>query len=179
LTCLVGGSILKTLRPGDIVFLRSGKPASVRRVELRFERMTVYNLTVCELHTFAIGDSEILVHNTPDCGLVAKIKGKLSLYPRVIDPRTGRHIGFPSGITGRVDKRLRFTWNGTTNRQAFIAEWHRRGYPAPRGGWGNYDIHHIQPLEFGGWNDFWNLVPVERGTHQDLFNIFWQEFLGL
>ena len=33
--------------------------------------------------------------------------------------------------------------------------------------------------EFGGTNDFWNLVPVERGTHSRLFNYFWKLFGGL
>ena len=32
---------------------------------------------------------------------------------------------------------------------------------------------------FGGGNDFWNLVPVERQTHWDLFNSFWGQFNGL
>ena len=111
-------------------------------------------------------------------GLVARIQGKLRLYPQVIDARTGRHIGFPSGITGKVDKSLRVPWT-KQDRASFIAEWHRRGFAEPTGGWDKYDIHHIHPREFGGTNDFWNLVPVERGTHQELFNEFWREFLGL
>ena len=56
-------------------------------------------------------------------------------------------------------------------------EWYERGYATPKGGWDNYDIHHIQPRELGGDNDFWNLVPVERSTHQAEFNSFWQEFM--
>lgn len=111
--------------------------------------------------------------------LVNRILAKLNLYPKVIDPRTGRDIVFPSGIQGRVDKALRVTWNSSSDRAAFIAEWYRRGYATPRGGWARYDIHHIQPLEFGGTNDFWNLVPVERGTHSRLFNDFWRLFEGL
>ena len=59
------------------------------------------------------------------------------------------------------------------------SEWYRRGYQTPRGGWENYDIHHILPREFGGGNDFLNLMPVERQTHQDLFNSFWRDFIGL
>jgi len=34
----------------------------------------------------------------------------------------------------------------------------------------------VMPREFGGTNDFWNLVPVERGTHRSLFNEFRREF---
>ena len=33
--------------------------------------------------------------------------------------------------------------------------------------------------EFGGGNDFWNLVPVERGSHQVRMNTFWRGFSGL
>ena len=53
----------------------------------------------------------------------------------------------------------------------------RSGYKTPRGGWERYDIHHIKPREFGGGNDFWNLVPVEQQMHQDLFNSFWRDFI--
>ncbi len=110
--------------------------------------------------------------------LVVQIQSKLDLYPKVIDARTGRHIGFPSGITGKVDKSLQVPW-AKHHRAGFIAEWKARGYAEPVGGWDKYDIHHIQPREFGGTNDFWDLVPVERETHQDLFNEFRREFLEL
>lgn len=110
--------------------------------------------------------------------LVGRIRGMLGLYPKVVDPRTGRNIPFLSGIGGKIPVAERVSW-GTTERGAFIKEWYDRGYAPPRGGWAEYDIHHIQPREFGGSNDFWNLVPVQRQTHQDLFNAFWREFGGL
>ena len=115
----------------------------------------------------------------PTSGLVARIQAKINLYPKVIDPRTGRHIQFPSGIKGPVDKNLRVAWDSKKDRAAFIEEWYKGNYPTPRGGWDKYDIHHIQPREFGGTNEFWNLVPVERKTHKDLFNEFWREFTEL
>jgi hypothetical protein len=111
--------------------------------------------------------------------LVARLQAKLGAYPKVVDPRTGRNIGFPTGIVRRVDSTLRVSWDSKLDRATFIAEWYRRGYPTPPGGWPNYDIHHIHPREFGGTNDFWNLVPVERETHQELFNEFWREFICL
>jgi hypothetical protein len=115
----------------------------------------------------------------PDGKLVAQTQSKLRLYPKVVDPRTGRNINFPSSVIGPVEKSLRVDWDSKTDRAAFIAEWYRRGFVTPKGGWERYDIHHIHPREFGGTNDFWNLVPVERGTHQELFNEFWQDFRGL
>jgi RHS repeat-associated protein len=112
-------------------------------------------------------------------GLVARVHAKMDLYPKVIDFRTGRNIPFPTGVGKRIDKNVRVAWDSKTDRAAFISEWHRRGYAKPQGGWDRYDIHHIQPREFGGNNDFWNLVPVERGTHQSLFNTFWRQFMEL
>ncbi|EAQ79165.1 HNH endonuclease signature motif containing protein [Blastopirellula marina] len=111
--------------------------------------------------------------------LVVRIQAKLDLYPKVVDARTGRNIPFPSEIKGRVDRSLRVSWDSKMDRAAFISDWHRRGYATPKGGWDKYDIHHIHPREFGGTNDFWNLVPVERVAHQNLFNEFWREFVGL
>lgn len=107
--------------------------------------------------------------------LVEQVKGRLSQYPRVLDPRTQRLIKFPVDQLRRVPIGKRVIW-GSTQRGEFIKEWHNRGYATPRGGWKNYDIHHILPREFGGTNDFWNLVPVERTTHR-LFNSFWSAFV--
>jgi hypothetical protein len=114
----------------------------------------------------------------PESSLVARVVGRLNLYPHVIDPRTGRNIPFPSDVLGRVPRAARVSWGGE-ERGAYIAEWYRRGYATPRGGWGNYDLHHIRPREFGGSNEFWNIVPVDRETHQLLFNDFWRTFSGL
>ncbi|WP_254600217.1 RHS repeat-associated core domain-containing protein [Burkholderia contaminans] len=80
--------------------------------------------------------------------LASRIRGMLNLYPEVVDPRTGRSIPFPSGIGGKVPVADRVSW-GATERGNFIKEWYDRGYLTPRGGWAEYDIHHIQPREFG------------------------------
>jgi hypothetical protein len=110
--------------------------------------------------------------------LVGRVLGKLNQYPQVLDTRTGRTIQFPSGIEKVVPQAQRVSW-GAKERGEFIGEWYRRGYETPRGGWDKYDIHHIKPREFGGTNEFWNLTPVLRGTHQEAFNSFWREFAGL
>ena len=51
------------LRGGDVVFLRDRGSVTVRRVMQRPERTPVCNLTVRGLHTFAVGDMQVLVHN--------------------------------------------------------------------------------------------------------------------
>ncbi|MFM7162737.1 MAG: HNH endonuclease signature motif containing protein [Planctomycetaceae bacterium] len=110
---------------------------------------------------------------------ISRIHGKQIPYPQLRDPRTGGNIHFPTGIQGPVDKSRRVSWDSKKDSAAFLAEWHRWGYATPLGGWDKCDIRHIQPQESGGTNDFWNLVPVERSTHQDLFLEFWREFTGL
>jgi filamentous hemagglutinin len=95
-------------------------------------------------------------------------------YPDIPDLRTGKSITFPTGNLQRVPKADRVPW-GAQERGAFIKEWYDRGYKTPRGGWAEYDVHHIQPREFGGSNDFWNLTPIQRKTHQQEFNSFWRD----
>jgi filamentous hemagglutinin len=95
-------------------------------------------------------------------------------YPNIPDLRTGKSISFPTGSLQRVPKADRVSW-GAHERGAFIKEWYDRGYKTPRGGWAEYDIHHIQPREFGGANEFWNLAPIQRKTHQVEFNAFWKD----
>ncbi|HVS36831.1 MAG TPA: RHS repeat-associated core domain-containing protein [Gemmataceae bacterium] len=51
------------LREGDMVFLRSAGPQMIRRVWARHVRTPVCNLTVKELHNFAVGNTQVLVHN--------------------------------------------------------------------------------------------------------------------
>lgn len=96
-------------------------------------------------------------------------------YPEVKDPRTGKNIPMPEGELEIVPKDQRVEWNNAT-RSEFIKEWYDRGYQTPEGGWDKYDIHHILPREYGGTNDFENLVPVERKIHQTQLNSWWQGY---
>jgi RHS repeat-associated protein len=97
-------------------------------------------------------------------------------YPTVIDPRTGEPIPFPEGELQIVPKESRVGWNNFTRGQ-FIREWVDRGYPEPEEGWENVDIHHILPRKYGGTNDFWNLVPVDRVFHEQILTPWWNAFL--
>jgi len=140
------------------------KFSSIERLETRFEDW--YRSNYYRLSSGHIGE-----------GLVTRIRAKINLYPKIVDPRTGDYIKLPSNIFKRVSKSERVKW-GLKERGNFIAEWYRRGYETPKGGWDKFDIHHIKPREFGGSNDFWNLVPVERTTHREL-NEFWRLFIEL
>jgi RHS repeat-associated protein len=56
------------LREGDVVFLRGRGPVTVRRIVQRHEQTPVCNLTVRDLHTFAVGLNQFLVHNVSGTG---------------------------------------------------------------------------------------------------------------
>lgn len=103
-----------------------------------------------------------------------QVRHTFRLYPHAIDQRTGHRIPLPSDIGNVVPESQRVSWT-KSDRGAFIQEWHQRGFDIPKGGWDKYDIHHIRPREYGGTNDFWNLVPIDRKTHQE-FNSFWRGF---
>ena len=96
-------------------------------------------------------------------------------YPTVTDLRTGSPIAYPGDGLSRVPVAERVTWNAQ-DRGAFIKEWYDRGFETPPGGWAGYDIHHVQPREYGGTNDFDNLVPVPRDIHQQQFNPWWANY---
>jgi len=82
-------------------------------------------------------------------------------------------VPFPDGATERIPRGDRVPWNGTLRRQ-FIKAWEEAGYEALN--WADYEIHHILPREFGGTNDFWNLVPVESNYHRQVISPWWAGF---
>jgi len=51
------------LRVGDLLLLKSGRPAAVDRLVVRPVRQPVYNLQVEAVHTYAVGACQVLVHN--------------------------------------------------------------------------------------------------------------------
>ena len=149
-------------------------------------RQVMYNLEVAQDHTFTVGTGQWVVHNCaepanpqPPEGPGVPVNSKGNPYPSVIDPRTGELIPFPEGELQRIPPEDRVQWNSRL-RNAFINEWVARGYPEPEGGWENYEIHHILPREFGGTNDFWNLVPVLQDIHRGPapygLNVWWNSF---
>jgi RHS repeat-associated protein len=69
------------LREGDVVFLRAGGRAMVRRIWQRHERTPVSNLTVRGLHTFAVGENQVLVHNTSGTGISGELAKIFAKFP--------------------------------------------------------------------------------------------------
>jgi RHS repeat-associated protein len=97
-------------------------------------------------------------------------------YPTIIDPRTNEPIPFPRNPQKVDDESLRVQWDSRSDRAEYIRQWHEMGYAEPAGGWELYDIHHILPREFGGSNDFWNLVPVLRQIHNEVLTPWWNAY---
>ncbi|MCC6126745.1 MAG: hypothetical protein IT426_17420 [Pirellulales bacterium] len=64
------------LQAGDLIFCVDGRYRRIVRIEQRYEsRIEVSNLTVRGHHTFAVGESPVLVHNSPWCDSLRKAKG--------------------------------------------------------------------------------------------------------
>jgi RHS repeat-associated protein len=51
------------LRVGDVLLLRSGEQASITSLVIRHAQLQVFNFQVDELHCYAVGENQILVHN--------------------------------------------------------------------------------------------------------------------
>ena len=99
----------------------------------------------------------------------------IEAYPRAYHPGTGEEMPFPPGELERVPTAERSEWT-KMDRYYYIKQWHDMGYADPPGGWDMYDIHHIQPREFGGDNSFENLIPVPRPLHNQRITPWWNNY---
>ncbi|HZU67411.1 MAG TPA: HNH endonuclease signature motif containing protein, partial [Ktedonobacteraceae bacterium] len=103
------------------------------------------------------------------------VNSKGEPYPTVIDPRTFQPIPFPDDLV-KTEPENRVDW-GSEQRGNFIKEWIEQGYPDyGKEGWKMFDIHHIKPREWGGTNDFWNLVPIDRFWHNRVVTPWWDAY---
>jgi len=98
-------------------------------------------------------------------------------YPCTTDLRTGQNIPYPLGAgqepPARIPGNQRVTWNSRTKKQYRTK--YECQYERPKGDdeWSRYDVHHIFPLEYGGKNDFWNLVPLLKVGEHPQFTKYW------
>jgi Pretoxin HINT domain/Bacterial toxin 33 len=100
------------LRAGDVLLLRSGQWATISRLAVRHVRQKVYNFQVEDLHTYAVGTGQVLVHNKPveyaprpdaPVGKVTKPNDKW-FTDRGLDPHAIKDdIGVGPGAGGRYD----------------------------------------------------------------------------
>jgi len=154
---------------GDVVSTLDGL-MTLQSLERRSTPNDVFNIEVDENHRYRILSTGVLVHNADYSQLVRSIKGVLENYPKVLDPRTGRFLEFPSAIFTRVGRAANTpAILSPAERVAFLDEWVRRGIPLPPA---PVQIHHIHPVEWGGDKGFANLIPLNVTVHQE-FNSFW------
>ena len=109
----------------------------------------MWDLTVSQVHDFAVGNGAYVVHN---CNRPVNARGEP--YPKATDPRTNKPVPFPEGDLKIVPKESRVEWDspatGFKRRGAYIKEWFDRKLPKLPGSWGDYELHHIWPREYGG-----------------------------
>ena len=169
------------------------------RIE-RPEGVAVYNFEVEGEHTYFVADAEtsfsdpVWVHNSPSCfgnkfvathysGKSVEFQGarqvRFSKYPKettdaVRDAfdgtlqnnfRDGRRGEFLRHLSGDSSKRQALLDAGLEPYDIDVRM--RRG-DGPGNGW---QIHHKQPIEFGGTNDFENLVLMQKFEHEALSNV--------
>jgi hypothetical protein len=60
------------LLSGDTLLSRDGRSAIVTEITTRKQSLAVYNLTIAELHAYAVGESGVLVHNAK-CATAATV----------------------------------------------------------------------------------------------------------
>jgi hypothetical protein len=137
------------LQVGDVLLLRSGDQASITRLTVHHALEPTYNFHVEELHTYAIGDAEILVHNN------SYELGK-SLKASVRDPRPGEQAAHivPAG-TWANSNRSQLVKDAIANSQAKVNEFLPEGIN-------------------GYYNGFWS-PSSHMGTHTDAyFTTMWK-----
>lgn len=64
-------------------------------------------------------------------------------------------------------------WNG---RNAYI-KWFNNTYNNGKDpwDWSDYQIHHIRPRKYGGTNEYSNLIPLTKSTH-NIFSTWWLSY---
>lgn len=98
---------------------------------------------------------------------------KLSEYPDIVDEHSGIVMKEPATTTwsyGYVAPPL------TSDERGKYIKWYIDTYGNPGYDWSQYDIHHIRPREYGGTNDYYNLMPIDRWTHQNVVNPWWTNY---
>jgi hypothetical protein len=94
------------LSVGDLVFLKDIGAVPIRRVMQRHERMPVCNLTVLALHTLAVGEQQVLVHNVTGSGDIDPPQGPrprtLQTGGNTIDQSTADALGMQRREAGRA-----------------------------------------------------------------------------
>lgn len=100
------------LRVGDVVLLKPERRATISRLSVRQARQEVYNFQVEEVHTYAVGMSQVLVHNKPALN---------SVLPDDVPLQPGRMHVVEGQLQFRREKYLDFVVPGRSVPELFSA----------------------------------------------------------
>jgi len=159
---------------GDFLRSEAGSASSVRSVDVESGAARVFNLEVAQNHTYFVGASRALAHNT--CGDAAEgatyAEGSFS----VID-----WTGYPEGMP-RPDGALRVLSGDEYAAARALANETNAGIRAANGLEGSgLQIHEIQPVKFGGSpTDMANKMLLPTAEHigpDGVHPQFWQPLL--
>lgn len=96
-------------------------------------------------------------------------------YPQYTDVESGKEMRFPTLGLKVVDKEQRVRWTDT-ERKAFKTEYEKRYNNGKSMDWTGIEIHHIDPREYGGTNNFNNLIPLPKEFHRKQVNSWWKNY---
>ncbi|WP_236546237.1 HNH endonuclease signature motif containing protein [Anoxybacillus sp. PDR2] len=95
------------------------------------------------------------------------------IYPYYRDPRMRKVMKKPSSTTwDRVPKEQRVKWS-TSQRDKYL-DWYIENYGFIIKSF--YEVHHIRPREYGGNNDYSNLIPLLSSFHRKVVNPWWTNY---
>ena len=95
-------------------------------------------------------------------------------YPDYTDPGSNKLMYVPSTNLTKVASSYRVSWT-STDRKNYI-KWYDSNYPNKIKDWSKYQIHHIRPREYGGTNDYSNLIPLPTTYHQKTVTPWWSNY---
>jgi len=94
-------------------------------------------------------------------------------YPYYFDSRMKKATPKPSStLWKKIDKSDRVSW--TTSKRVTYLDWYEDKY-------GHifrtfYEVHHIKPREYGGNNEYKNLMPINADFHRKLVSPWWTNY---
>lgn len=96
---------------------------------------------------------------------------KAVVYPYHFDPYAFKLMVEPERTDWAQTPSIPWT---SYDRQKYI-QWYDMTYPHHRWNWNEMQIHHIRPRNYGGTNDYDNLIPIKTTDHYTV-NAWWANY---
>jgi hypothetical protein len=100
---------------------------------------------------------------------------KAMVYPEYTNTQMNQVVTEPTiaNMPILLPKTSRAVWDKTSRK--YYKQWVDSTYGEPTGGWAQYHCHHIIPKEYGGNNNYSNLIPLEISVHK-VFSKWWENY---